>query len=144
MPSKGAAEDQSMKNNVLLAQVSHGTSYFTGKKQTVNLTPLADGHSFDLTLITGLFYLDDQGDDGDDFSDTDSDSEVRVYFWPLLHSTSGQCHHTDDHTHIFEAPSRFSECRSWYHFNGLFFRKKSFFDFLAGLFEGLRAPTPYS
>ena len=80
MPSKGAAEDQSMKNNVLLAQVSHATNFFTGKKQTVNLNPVADGHSFDLTLITGLFYLDDQGDNEGDFSDTDSESEVRAYF----------------------------------------------------------------
>ena len=44
-------------------------------------------------------------------------------FWCFFgnFSTPQQCHRRSQ---IFAAPRRFSECRRWYHFNGLFSRKK--------------------
>ena len=78
VPTKAAAvaQEHESKNNILLAQATEGISFFTGKKQVVSLIPVADGHRFEMTLITKLFYLDDGGDDtNQDFSDSETEDD---------------------------------------------------------------------
>ena len=59
-----------------------------------------------------------------------------VFFWSLLHTSAM----SQSITQIFKASLRFSECWSWYHFNGSFSRKKILLTFWEGFLRDWGRP----